>query len=165
MGRVSRVVFLIVSTSIQTFALALCVFKADNQAVLFLALFCVGMPNGATWCLTPTITSEFFGVRSFGLNWGTMMIGVAVLGTGLQYAFGALYQVHVPPGGGTDCYGQHCFTWSFALAATLSLCSVVCYVALWQRRRQLMRWVELERIYRQQRAPVQDSESEEPGQM
>nr|KAG5708915.1 hypothetical protein BaRGS_009324 [Batillaria attramentaria] len=135
--RVPRVVVILVTTLFQTGVLVLCIFKGDTYFVLMLALWLVGISNGATWCLTPVMTSEFFGMKFFGRNWGFMMIGVAFVGLAVQKVFGALYDNEIHEPGVTDCYGLHCFRWSFAVMAVLSLCSVLLYVGLLERRLQL----------------------------
>ena len=79
----------------QTVALVFCIFKGDSFAMLLLATLGVGIPNGATWCLTPVMTSELFGTKYFGRNWGTMMLGVAFGGTALTKIFGSLYDYEI----------------------------------------------------------------------
>ena len=78
------------------------------------------------------MTSEFFGTRYFGRNWGSMMLGVAFGGLGLSKVFGALYDLEITTEGQTDCFGLHCFRWNFVILAVLSFCSCIFYVGLLQ---------------------------------
>ncbi|XP_076466799.1 uncharacterized protein LOC143298023 [Babylonia areolata] len=138
--RVPRVVLILVTTVVQTAVLTLCVFKGDTFPVLLIGTLGVGIPNGATWCLTPVMTSEFFGTRYFGRNWGFMMLGVAFMGLGLQKMFGALYDSEIQVTGSTDCYGLKCFRWTFVVLTGLSFCSCIFYVGLLERRLRVRRW-------------------------
>ncbi|KAL8600140.1 hypothetical protein ACOMHN_060092 [Nucella lapillus] len=137
--RVPRAAIILLTTALQTGVLVLCVFKADTYTVLFIATLGVGIPNGATWCLTPVMTSEFFGTRYFGRNWGAMMIGVAFMGLGLQKMFGALYDAEITVPGSTDCLGLKCFQWTFVVLAGLSFCSCILYLGLLERRLRVRR--------------------------
>ncbi|XP_064613378.1 uncharacterized protein LOC135477152 [Liolophura sinensis] len=132
--RFPRAVLLLAFTVFQTVILAVCVFKANNFTVLVIATFGVGFPNGATWCLTPTMTSEFFGIKYFGRNWGWIMLGNAVGGLIVQKIFGAIYDSNIQEIGETDCFGQACFTWSFVVALGLSFCAVVFDMGLVERQ-------------------------------
>lgn len=143
--RVPRAAIILGTTAVQTVILTLCIFKADSFAMLLLATLGVGIPNGATWCLTPVMTSELFGTRYFGRNWGTMMLGVAFGGLALQKIFGALYDMEITDPGSTDCYGLKCFRWSFLILAVLSLCSCILYVGLLERRLQHRKWTRMEK--------------------
>lgn len=132
--RVPRVTVSLIAMVLQTIVLTVCVFMADNFTVLMIGTLGVGIPNGATWCLTPTMTSEYFGVKYFGRNWGWMMLGNAIFGLALQKAFGAIYESEIPEVGETDCYGLNCYRWSLVIMAGLSLCSVIFYAGLLERR-------------------------------
>ncbi|KAK7108420.1 hypothetical protein V1264_016164 [Littorina saxatilis] len=132
--RVPRVAIVLFATAVQTAVLTLCVFKGDNFPVILVATLGVGIPNGATWCLTPVMTSEFFGTRYFGRNWGSMMLGVAFVGLAMTKTFGALYDDNIKVRGETDCFGIGCFRWSFVIMAVMSLCSCILYVGLLERQ-------------------------------
>ncbi|XP_050413644.2 uncharacterized protein LOC126828108 [Patella vulgata] len=132
--KVPRAGVILCTTTLQTVVLAVCVFYGDYYPIILLALFGVGIPNGATWCLTPTMTSEFFGMKYFGMNWGFMMVGTAFGGLIIQKIFGALYELSIGDPSVHDCYGLRCFKWSYAIAAVLSLCSSILYLGLLERR-------------------------------
>ncbi|XP_046547135.1 probable transporter MCH1 [Haliotis rubra] len=139
--KVPRALVILTATAVQTVVLAICIYSANSLPILFIAVLGVGIPNGATWCLTPTMTSEFFGIKYFGRNWGAMMIGNAAGGVLLQKVFGAIYDNAIPIKGQTNCYGQGCFRWSFVMATVLSLCSVIFYAGLLERRWRYRKFV------------------------
>ncbi|XP_046360087.1 probable transporter MCH1 [Haliotis rufescens] len=147
--KVPRAVVILTATAVQTAVLTVTIFHAGSFPILFIAVLGVGIPNGATWCLTPTMTSEFFGIKYFARNWGAMMIGNAAVGLLLQKVFGVIYDNAIPVKGETNCYGQSCFRWSFVMAAVLSLCSVIFYAGLLERRwryRKFIREMEQKQI-------------------
>ena len=132
----------LVAMIVQTASLTFCIFYGNTYSVLLITVFCVGMPNGAAWCLTPTMISEFFGVKYFGRNWGFVMLGTAFGGLILQKIFGAIYENEIVTLEVKDCYGLECFRYSFLLVAGLSLCAVILYVGLLERRLKLREFVK-----------------------
>ncbi|KAJ8320348.1 hypothetical protein KUTeg_001935 [Tegillarca granosa] len=118
----------------QTIALVIAVFFSDNFVILLIILLVVGFANGALWCLTPTMISEFYGMQYFGRNWGSIMLGNAFGGLLIQQLFGWMYDSSIGIEGETDCYGLICFRWSFIMIATLSFCSVIFNLGLLQQK-------------------------------
>ncbi|XP_061188394.1 uncharacterized protein LOC133196538 [Saccostrea echinata] len=117
---------------LQTVDLGLCIFFANNFALFFITDLVIGFANGAVWCLTPTMISEFYGMKNFSRNWGFIMLGNAVGGLVLQEAFGVLYDINTRST--NQCYGLHCFTWSFIIIAVSSLCATILNVGLLQKK-------------------------------
>ncbi|OWF44832.1 probable transporter MCH1 [Mizuhopecten yessoensis] len=130
--KLPRVGLLLLFNILQTIILTLCIFFSDKLAILVVALIGIGFSNGALWCLTPAMVSEFFGLKYFGRNWGSIIFGNAFGGLGIQQMFGALYDNSITVKGQSDCFGLHCFTWSFTVVAVLSLCSCIFNVGLLQ---------------------------------
>ena len=123
--KVPRIAVLFCFNIFQTAVMVICVFWSDHLGVLVLAIIGIGMPNGALWCLTPTILSEFYGTKYFGRNWGTVICGNAFGGLLIQTVFGKIYDANIGYIGRKYCYGLKCFSWSFVMAAVLSLCATV----------------------------------------
>ncbi|XP_041378072.1 probable transporter MCH1 [Gigantopelta aegis] len=140
--RVPRPAVALILMIFQTVSLTLCIFFGNYYSVLLVSLLCVVIPYGATSSLTPAMTSEFFGMRYFGRNWGFMMLGSSVGGMILQQIFGAIYDDRIRTPGLKDCYGLGCFRYSFLMVAGLSFCAVVLYVGLLERRLQLRKFVK-----------------------
>ena len=122
--KVPRIVVLFVFNIFQTITMVICIFYSNHLGVLVLAVVGIGMPNGALWCLTPTMLSEFYGMKYFGRNWGMIMFGNAFGGLIFQRVFGWIYDESIGYVGQTVCYGIQCFTWSFTMLAVLSLCAL-----------------------------------------
>ena len=123
--KVPRIVVLFAFNIFQTIVMVVCIFWSDQLWVMVLALIGIGMPNGALWCLTPTMLSEFYGTKYFGRNWGTVICGNAFGGLAIQTVYGKIYDASIGYEGRKYCYGLKCFTWSFAMAAVLSLCATL----------------------------------------
>ena len=123
--KMPRTAILLIYNIVQTIVLILCIFWGDNLVLITATVIVLGMANGAMWCLTPIILSEYFGLKYFGRNWGFFMLGNALSGIALQEAYGWMYDSSIPFSGRTQCYGLKCFRWSFATVAVLSLCSCV----------------------------------------
>ncbi|XP_048753146.1 uncharacterized protein LOC125664423 isoform X2 [Ostrea edulis] len=117
---------------VQTIDLGLCIFYASNFTLFLITDLVIGFANGAVWCLTPTMISEFYGMKNFSRNWGFIMLGNAVLGLILQEIFGVLYDVNT--GSNNQCYGLHCFTWSFVIIAVCSFCATILNIGLLQKK-------------------------------
>ena len=130
LAKVPRIAILFAWNIFQTIVLFLCIFFSNNLAFFVIANLAIGMPNGALWCLTPTMLSEFYGMKYFGRNWGTIMFGNAFGGLLFQRVFGWIYDSSIPYTGQTNCYGLHCFTWSFVMMAVLSACSCLLNVGI-----------------------------------
>ena len=123
--KVPRIAVLFAFNIFQTIVLTICIFYSNHLSVLVVSLIGLGMPNGALWCLTPTMLSEFYGMKYFGRNWGTIMFGNAFGGLLFQRIYGWIYDNSIGYTGQTVCYGLHCFTWSFTMMTVLSFCSCI----------------------------------------
>lgn len=84
------------------------IFYMDEAFVLVLWAVTLGLAFGSLWCLVPTIISESYGMKYFGVNWGCTLFVSALVSFGLQRLFGFLYDMHVPSGS-LFCEGVQCF--------------------------------------------------------
>ncbi|XP_041378182.1 uncharacterized protein LOC121390433 isoform X2 [Gigantopelta aegis] len=140
--RVPRPAVALIAIIFQTVSLTLCIFFGNYYSVLLVSLLCVVISFGVTWSLTAPMTSEFFGMRYFGRNWGFMMLGSAFFALILHKLFGAIYDDQIKTSGVKDCFGLGCFRYSFLMVAGLSFCAVVLYVGLLKRRLKLLRFIQ-----------------------
>ena len=132
--KVPRAAVLLAFNVIQTVCLAISIFFSDKLGIFAIVNIVIGFANGALWCLTPTMISEFYGMKYFPRNWGAMMLGNAFGGLALSELFGWIYKSNITDPDSTDCYGLQCFTWSWIMAAALSLNSVILEVGLLQKK-------------------------------
>ncbi|KAJ8320811.1 hypothetical protein KUTeg_002398 [Tegillarca granosa] len=132
--RVPRVTVLMTFNIVQTITLVFAIFYSNILAVLLLNLLTLGIANGALWCLSPTMISEFYGMKHFGVNWGVILLGNAIGVFAVQQVFGWIYDSSITTPDTTTCIGAHCFTWSFVMATVFSFCSVVFNFGLFQQK-------------------------------
>ena len=135
--RMPRVSYQLICNVLQTVFLLLCIFFVDNMLFFLFATIAVSIANGAAWCITPAMVTDMFGTRYLGRNWGWLLIGVAIGGLALQTAFGFLYDRYLDEE--RNCYGTHCFMWSFVIVVILSflatmLNGALLFVIMKQRR-------------------------------
>ncbi|KAK3104761.1 hypothetical protein FSP39_009517 [Pinctada imbricata] len=132
--KVPRAAVLLAFNVVQTISLAISIFFSDKLFVFAIVNVIIGFANGAVWCLTPTMISEFYGMKFFARNWGAMMLGNAFGGLALSESFGWIYKSNITSPDATDCYGISCFTWSFILFAGLSFNACILEVALLKKK-------------------------------
>lgn len=97
-----------------------------NVHRLLLVSATTGLMYGTLFGLGPVLVFEWFGVRSFSLNWGFMSLSPVIGGNIYNLLFGAVYDSNVPKGGhnhrclkGEDCY-RAVFVWT----------TIGCFIAL-----------------------------------
>jgi MFS family permease len=134
LNRLPRVGVLMAFTILQSVFLIFCIFFPGHFATLLFLVIIIGMGNGALWCITPTMTSEYYGMKYFGRNWGFIMFISGLGGLAVQEVYGWIYEMAIPYKDDKDCYGTQCFTWSFIMATVLSFCSSLFYIGLFQNK-------------------------------
>jgi hypothetical protein len=116
----------------------------DSHNALFGVVGALGLAYGGMFSVVPTLTCEWFGVKSFSVNFGIMTLAAAaganliatLLGGGLLTKNKtAGHLLHV--GDSTSyCLGRgHCFRTIFLVTAGLCFAAVALSVVLFQRRR------------------------------
>lgn len=105
----------------------LAVFSAD---VLTVATGLIGAVFGISWCLVPLVISDVFGLRSFGTNWGLVILGSALGPLLLQPIDTAVQQAHRQGGATESCLGSDCYALTYVACLGLGLLSTVLAVLL-----------------------------------
>ncbi|KAG0014797.1 hypothetical protein BGZ82_001654 [Podila clonocystis] len=90
----------------------------------------VGLGYGSVFGVAPTIVSEWFGVHSFGLNWGWISIAPAVGGQFFNLVYGSLYDREARHEHTLECFGRECFHYSFVLGTCSSFLGALVLVYL-----------------------------------
>ena len=140
-GKAPRAVVFIIPYILQTFFLTISVWYGDNIVVMVLTCIFLGAANGVTWCQTPTLIGELFGSKYMGSNWGWTMLLTAALGFPFSIGFSSIYEAEIPVGSGElNCYGLHCFTWSFVMLAGASFATIIMAAGLSQNMQRNAHW-------------------------
>eukprot|EP00026_Physarum_polycephalum_P014551 Phypoly_transcript_15080.p1 GENE.Phypoly_transcript_15080~~Phypoly_transcript_15080.p1 ORF type:complete len:234 (+),score=23.57 Phypoly_transcript_15080:214-915(+) len=126
--RLSRTSWLIVISFVM--ALAQLYFLVTDITFMFGAIFLMGIAYGGTFSVTPTLTSELFGLKNFGANYGFVGLApalgselISVLLTGsLVDKYKSEYYITVNINGTEvrNCLGRICYR--YTLLVTLGLC-------------------------------------------
>lgn len=106
------------------FVVTFSIWFMDSFTVMLLLCISLGLAGGSLWCLVPTIISERFGMKYFGVNWGCTLLASALIGVGLQRAFGALYD-RLSAAETLMCQGMDCFRYSFIVFSIFTICSMI----------------------------------------
>ncbi|CAG8654542.1 14361_t:CDS:2 [Funneliformis caledonium] len=107
------------------FGQILILFYAIDLDKLFIVTFFVGFGFGNIYAITPTIVSEWFGIKRFGLNWGIIASVPAFGGQLFNLLFGLNYDQHKD-----HCSGAHCYNNIFYLSAFACLFSALSSLGL-----------------------------------
>ncbi|KAI3624080.1 hypothetical protein CBS14141_002508 [Malassezia furfur] len=105
-----------------------------NVHRLLLVSSTTGLMYGTLFGLGPVLVFEWFGIRSFSLNWGFMSLSPVLGGNVYNLLFGIVYDSNVPAGKhihrclkGEDCY-RTVFVWTTVGCAVAVLVSLVLIV-------------------------------------
>ncbi|CAG8519280.1 6345_t:CDS:2 [Ambispora leptoticha] len=106
-------------------------FFITHLETLWIGSMIVGLGFGNLLGIAPTIASEWFGLRRFGLNWGFLSYSVAIGGQlySLVFGFHRDWIRH-------KCSGVNCYTHVFWFTSTTCLLSVSLIIRLFWNRYQ-----------------------------
>ncbi|XP_061188395.1 uncharacterized protein LOC133196539 [Saccostrea echinata] len=139
--KVPRSGILFIITVIQTICLILSIFLLDKLIFFIIAVIFFGSSNGIYFSITPTMVSEFYGMKYFGRNYGFVLLGQAFCHLFMQQIFGTLYDLNTDSR--NNCFGLHCFMWSFIIFTVLSSCATVLIFCLLKKElndRKKIQW-------------------------
>ncbi|KAI8804370.1 major facilitator superfamily domain-containing protein [Cladochytrium replicatum] len=106
---------------------------------LSILVVAAGIAYGMFWTIGPLVTSEFFGIKNFAMNWGSLSV-LPSLGSQLSnLVFGLLVDAarsrsEGSNDGSTICRGRQCFVGAFSFAGVLGLIGVIAVLALYRRK-------------------------------
>ncbi|CAG8757375.1 11562_t:CDS:2, partial [Acaulospora morrowiae] len=98
-----------------------------------------GLGCGVMFGIAPTITSEWFGVRRFGSNWGFMSYAPAIGGQLFNLLFGLNYDYR---NRNSKCLGFSCYNGAFYASSVGNAISVCMTLGLlmWRIKKDTIRW-------------------------
>jgi len=104
---------------------------ATSYGMLILSLILLAFGISIIWTISPTLINEWFHPGNLGRNWGIGILLAALIGAGMQEAFGALYD-HVSSGSGINvhCEGMKCIRGGTALVIAGGGTSIVLAIVL-----------------------------------
>jgi len=113
--------------------------------MMYVGIIILGIAYGGTFCVVPTLVTEFFGLGSFGANYGVMgmapAIGSELLATVLAGKLndyfkknGEFYTIENDKRT-SHCSGQECYRYAFVTTSGICIIATVIASWLWWRRR------------------------------
>ena len=112
---------------LMTVGLGLCVVVPASIPVVTLLVLVSAVAYGAAWVLIVGIITERYGRQHFGKDYGTIVMGPAVMGMVLNSISAAVYDAHASTETGI-CVGVLCYRDSYLLTACGSC---VAFLVLW----------------------------------
>ncbi|KXS11182.1 hypothetical protein M427DRAFT_138487 [Gonapodya prolifera JEL478] len=114
---------------------------------LWLATAVLGTCHGATFTLSATVTTEWWGSRKFGSNWGFLTLALIPGGQWTSLVFGFFYDSGIAgttlsfpflgdTTGPKTCRGTRCFRFAFAYTSATLLVATLMAVLLYIRKRR-----------------------------
>ena len=132
--RIPRVVYMVVITlSSVPMYFAFLVF-ADSIVFLYIITFFSYISLGVLFVMGPVLIAEYFGVRHFAINYGSVLLVEGCFILLLQFVLGIIYDRNVTDVTTHTCYGLHCYYVSTGLLCALSIVTLVSSVTLCVRR-------------------------------
>ena len=92
---------------------------------LMAAAFLCGVGIAFVFSLTPPLMKEMFGMRNFGRNWGVALLAQSAIAMPSQILFGAMYDAHVQPGDGHNCFGSKCIVGGMSVFLGMAVLTVL----------------------------------------
>ncbi|KAL1925340.1 uncharacterized protein VTP21DRAFT_223 [Calcarisporiella thermophila] len=132
---IDRLWFFILAGCIMTYGqfLAATTIAPGNNSLLMVTLL-IGTAYGTIFTVSPTITTELWGLRNFGRNWGWMSWAPGIGGMLFNLVFGVVFDSR-SGGPGKRCHeGRSCFAPALYLTTLASLAGIImgvlmlCYV-------------------------------------
>eukprot|EP00160_Parvularia_atlantis_P017539 Unigene6071_Nuclearia_a/m.18616 Unigene6071_Nuclearia_a/g.18616 ORF Unigene6071_Nuclearia_a/g.18616 Unigene6071_Nuclearia_a/m.18616 type:complete len:504 (+) Unigene6071_Nuclearia_a:1-1512(+) len=128
----------------------LMLFVADLDALTFVTIV-IGFAYGGIFSISPTLVSERFGVKNFGINWGWMCWATAIGGQIMTLLFGVFYDSKADED--EYCaFGASCYLPAFYINTAAVGCGLIVAVAFSMRRKS----EELAIIQQQKQDSIQD---------
>ncbi|CAG8712667.1 12664_t:CDS:2, partial [Acaulospora morrowiae] len=103
---IRRIIYIILSGIYLFIGHFLAGFMVKSLGMLYPVTILVGLGFGTIFSIAPTITSEWFGSRRFGLNWGIMSMFPAFGGQLFNFIFGFNSDLHQGKCSGDECYNK-----------------------------------------------------------
>lgn len=96
---------------------------------LLLATIVIGFSFGGMFAIAPVITSEQFGNKHFGTNWGCVVFAPALGSIAYNALYGYLYELSLPIGC-SQCFGISCFKRTFIITSASCFVGVILSIIL-----------------------------------
>jgi len=131
-----RVIYIIVPSLVQFLLLTISAFHGDAESTFVTTTYVIYVTNALFFVITPTLVSEYFGMKHFARNWGFMFLINALLSFVFLSVFGVLYDQAIEEGTGNDCFGLECTRSFYVVISVFTIFSSVLLIWLCYRGRK-----------------------------
>ena len=123
--RISRLHIIFMGCVAFTLCMLLVVVLPTHIESLMASAFLCGVGIAFLFSLGPPLMKEMFGMRNFGRNWGVCLLVQSAIAMPSQILFGAMYDNHVKPGDGHNCYGSVCIVGGISVFLGMSVLTLL----------------------------------------
>ena len=132
--RIPRVMYMVVITLSSVPMYFAFLVLANSVIFLYIITFFSYISLGVLFVMGPVLIAEYFGVRHFAINYGSVLLVEGCFILLLQFVMGIIYDRNVTDVATHTCYGLHCYYVSTGLLCALSIVALVSSVTLCVRR-------------------------------
>ena len=108
--KIPRIAFCIGISLINVPVYLMFVFYADRVEAMYFVTYFSFSSLGVFYVTGPVLVAEYFGVKQFAINYGSMLLVQGCVTLLLQFIFGILYDINITDVSTQTCYGIHCFS-------------------------------------------------------
>ena len=108
--KIPRIAFCIGISLINVPVYLMFVFYADRVEAMYFVTYFSFSSLGVFYVTGPVLVAEYFGVKQFAINYGSMLLVQGCVTLLLQFIFGMLYDINITNVSTQTCYGIHCLS-------------------------------------------------------
>ena len=135
--KISRIWYWLIFTILAIIVYSLFIVYGENLIMMHIVAYFSFAFMGITLVICPVLTAEYFGVRYFSVNFGSIFLIQGCFTLLVQFVFGLLYDFKVTNVATHTCYGMQCFFVTSCLLCVLSIVTAITSVALCLRKRKV----------------------------
>ena len=131
--RIPRVAYAAFGSFFQGLLLFASMLWGNNKYLYIVTTLTLDGDIGVMFATIPPTIAALFGMKHFARNFGLLLGIQSVFVLVTDQLFGVFYEMAIPDGGETDCYGLQCYKYSYAVGSLGSFISAVLMTVLCYR--------------------------------
>ena len=131
--RIPRVAYAAFGSFFQGALLLASIMWGDNKYLYIVTALTLDGDMGVVAVTIPPTIAGLFGMKHFARNLGVFLAIQSLFVLGIIQLFGVFYDMAIPDGGRTDCYGLQCYKYSYTVGGLGSFISAGLLIALCYR--------------------------------
>ena len=114
---INKAWYVIIASLLSTLGAILCMFFLEHISYITIALFLFETGTCAVQVISTYTVIQYFGMKNFPVAFGFMFGIYPLILLVFQTTFGVLYDNEIEDPSSTECYGLHCYTYTFIMIA------------------------------------------------